>query len=206
MTHSLKKLRAIQQVSGQLYMALSRACTAHGDHYARFSLEAACEEYLVSFKMAYVATSHPGILQPDIPLASAITSAKSSTPINRLNQWPQESLWFEVESPSSTREIQATRQAEGLCVKLLASKSQYAHGKSLVVTLHDPDTCRHRVYLPEIRLSQQLATKTTTLADFRSSASTSHIGNIPQLHRLQIAKALATAVLQFHTTPWLTVT
>lgn len=208
-TATLKKFRAIQKASNQLYTALSRACTAHGDHFAKFSLEAVCKERiedgdsLICFNMAYA----PAFDADSMALEDLSLSA-TSEPAMSVFDWPRESSWFEVESESFTKIEQTNTtghvHCEDLCVKLLAIRSQNPAGKRLVITLNDLDKCQHNVYLPATKLSQNVALESTTLTDFLSPANTHHIGNVPQLHRIRIAKSLAIAVLQFHTTPWLT--
>ena len=95
--------------------------------------------------------------------------------------------------------------ADDLCIKLQTGTNRVASPtKNLLIVLDNTQSCRHYIYYPSDQTQLNLGKTSTSLMEMLSSSSEHPIGNIPQLHRIRIARSLVMAVLQFHATPWLT--
>jgi hypothetical protein len=71
-------------------------------------------------------------------------------------------------------------------------------------TFEDPEICQHHLYCKQGNQSIAADEQYATLAQVISSRlNNRQVGGISQFQRLCIAKHLAVAVLQYHTTPWL---
>lgn len=90
-----------------------------------------------------------------------------------------------------------------LCDYLLRWSCQSTQADPCVGMLESTDCCRYLVYPPASPV-QSRKKQPTSLSQLLSSASKHGLGlRIPQYEKLRLAKSLATAVLQYHATPWL---
>jgi hypothetical protein len=95
-------------------------------------------------------------------------------------------------------------RSQDFCAQLGMSMCQSIPfpSSTFVGVLEQTATCRHLVRQPTA--PAQLEEASTPLAQFVSQISSRGQANeTPQFQRLHLAKSLAIAVLQFHTTPWL---
>ena len=69
--------------------------------------------------------------------------------------------------------------------------------------LENSDKCKHYVYLSPLTLDSQPRRPISLGQLIRSASRPGLVGNIPVHERLGLAKNLAVAVLQYHSTPWL---
>ena len=231
----------VRMASCRMYEALSRACTAHQEHLAKFCLETKFEESSnkighsqISFNLAYVPNSSVESHSQSKPTGAAEVAESNmvidgNRPVapeeaisSPTSEWTTASKWFEVESTmkpgvgsgsvqsfSQNGGASAAVTANDLCLQLhnkmnvlnRHSKSQMA---SLVTVLNSAELGTHQVYYPSIHKVSTMNEESIPLAQLLRPENGQPIGTIPQIYRLRIAKTLATAVLQFHGTPWLT--
>jgi hypothetical protein len=75
---------------------------------------------------------------------------------------------------------------------------------SYIGTIEHNETCKHHLYYVKKRETMDEIGQQMTLAQLITpNVNERLIGGLPQFQRLSIAKSLALAVLQYHTTPWL---
>lgn len=90
-----------------------------------------------------------------------------------------------------------------LCDYLLRWSCQSTQANPCLGMLESTDCCRYLVYPPAAPV-QSGKKQPTSLSQLLSSVSKNGLGlRIPQYEKLRLAKSLATAVLQYHATPWL---
>lgn len=103
----------------------------------------------------------------------------------------------------STALISSPRWRRDFCDYLRSSFREPMQSNICMGVLEHTDSCRHLVYPSP---SQPRSGSATSLEQFISSVSQQGpAGSLPQYERLHLAKSLATAVLQYHATPWLKV-
>ena len=109
-------------------------------------------------------------------------------------------------SPSTSFSIAPVRNSSirrDLCDYLLRWSCQSTQTNPCVGMLESTDCCRYLVYPPAASV-QSRKKQPTSLSQLLSSVSKNELGlQIPQYEKLRLAKSLATAVLQYHATPWL---
>lgn len=69
--------------------------------------------------------------------------------------------------------------------------------------LENTEYCKHRVYAPPSTLRSGCRQATTLSQLISKISNQGSTDGLPQYERLRLAKTLATAVLQYHATPWL---
>lgn len=92
---------------------------------------------------------------------------------------------------------------QNLCnqIQVCLRQSSLMSNRYIGLLEEGPD-CRHLVYLPSS--TKHWDRKSTSLANLFVSVSRQSLrGSLPIYERLRLAKLLAAAVLQFHSTPWL---
>jgi hypothetical protein len=94
-------------------------------------------------------------------------------------------------------------RSQDFCARLGTSMRQSTSpSNTLIGVLEETATCRHLIHKPTSPI--QLGDASTPLAQFVSQISRRGAAReTPHFQRLHLAKSLAIAVLQFHTTPWL---
>ena len=186
----------------------------------------------ICFNLAYapisdaniVGSSHEKENERPSPEGSIVQSAEVLY-LSALESYA-DAKWFKVESTMGSRKQNDTEQdqamtkashqditdgrgkhlhANDLCIKLQIRTDRDASSrKNLVIVLNNTQSCRHCIYYPSDHVPPNLGQSSTSLMELLSTSSGHPVGNIPQLHRLRIARSLVMAVLQFHATPWLT--
>lgn len=90
-----------------------------------------------------------------------------------------------------------------LCDHLRSHLKQPARANEYLGPLNVTGTCKHLLYTPSSTIlssKPQGVSLDKVISSFASRGSTN---GLPQYERLRLAKSLATAVLQYHATPWL---
>ncbi|CAF9930721.1 hypothetical protein IMSHALPRED_008261 [Imshaugia aleurites] len=177
----VERYQVIRQASRQVYEALGRACTKHTEHQAHFCVEVeqskttGNHEAQVKFSMAYTHTTLAG-----------------STDQSDL-------IWFAVDSTSGDAGRPGNSDA--------TVDHHDSFSQSLKRQIEPATKAKKRVRFqsaasPSAPTSSILSTAAITNAILSNDSMRKDFCDF--IHeRLRLAKTLATAVLQYHSTPWL---
>lgn len=103
----------------------------------------------------------------------------------------------------SVAPVQTSNVRRDFCDYLLRCSRQSPQASPCVGILETTDSCRCLVY-PPVPPLQRRKNQSMSLNQLLSSVSNKELGlRILQFEKLRLAKSLATAVLQYHATPWL---
>ena len=112
---------------------------------------------------------------------------------------------IQLMAPTNTA-ITSSRMRRDLCDHLRSCLRQPAKANECLGPLDATGTCKHILYTPSSTSfpgKPKAITLDKVISSFAQKGST---GGLPQYERLRLAKSLATAVLQYHATPWLKTT
>ena len=90
-----------------------------------------------------------------------------------------------------------------LCDHLRSCLRQPAKENKCLGTLDATGTCKHLLYTPSLTILHGKPRAVSLDKVISSFAKKGPMNGLPQYERLRLAKSLATAVLQYHATPWL---
>ena len=232
-SRDIEKFRVIQRASGLLYQALGSACTKHTEHLAHLSLQPVVNEpnsRLVRFDIGLIVgdpiwfivesfvnesleRSHAGMCNVLEDISNSLKRRESSPPAVRNTKKARKSVRFRCPSPqlecpslllSDPVKLPDLCMHRNFCNQIqLYLRQSSLEATGVIGLLEETAFCKHLVYRPSPRQTL-VQRRPRSLAELFTPTPKSRLaGPIPQYERLRLAKLLATAVLQFHATPWL---
>ncbi len=202
------KFGSIKNAAENLYEALGAACTKHTEHQVHFSLQPSYisstpeVRFHIGFRQLLVrcvgGDMGPIWLTIESRVSESLISVSTPPPVC-------ESLQPDTALPNLCLHRNFCNQLSQLLSRSLSDQNQ------CIGLLEDLSNRTHYVYLNS---RGQFSTKTkspspsSSLKDVLDMARHSNVpfNSIPQLERIQLAKRLATALLSFHETSWLSST
>lgn len=220
--------RIVQQAACSLYDALGTACNAHSVHDVHISLQPDLNEKRVRFNVAFIQDSMMPGKAVWINVESTIKSSKSSSqPISaslstgtsslkrprQLNEAPcpptsRRRVQFHLSStpiqlPCAEEptiiEIPNLYLQRNFCTVVERSLHQQ-ECNGCIGLLGGNDICNHLAYMGN--QTNNMATS-TSLSELISLSGTNSTKGMGLYERVRLARYLATAVLYYHSTPWL---
>ncbi|KAJ5531313.1 hypothetical protein N7527_004706 [Penicillium freii] len=227
-SREFRHFRIVQQAACSLYDALGTACNAHSVHDVHISLQPDLNEKRVRFNVAFIQNA----LMPGkavwINVESTIKSSESSSqPVSASLSTGTSSLkrprqLNEAHSPSTSRRrvqfhlsstpLQFARPEEptiigipnlylqrNFCTVVKRSLHQQ-ECNGCIGLLGGNDICNHLAYMGNQTNNMTTSTSLSQLISLSGTNSTKGMG---LYERVRLARYLATAVLYYHSTPWL---
>ncbi|KAL3468895.1 hypothetical protein BJX99DRAFT_242540 [Aspergillus californicus] len=221
----IEHFRIVQQAASSLYDALGKSCSEHSLHNVHLSLQPRLNG--TSTQVAF-SVSFSGLYAPDstwIDVESVIKSTESNTEVS--------SQSYLITEPSTNKRSYAedsTTQAKRKRVRfrsmpdsILPSvvspnvpdlflqqnfctvvqrqlNEQLPLCNSCIGVLGGSMSCKHLVYISQHAYKEA---KSSSLSDLISHSKRNSAKALGLYDRVRLAKYLATAVLYYHTTPWL---
>ncbi|KAJ6144078.1 hypothetical protein N7471_003531 [Penicillium samsonianum] len=219
--------RIVQQAACSLYDALGTACNAHSVHDVHLSLQPDLNETRVRFNVAFIQNPMVPGKAVWINVESTIKSSEpSSQPVSTSSSRGHSSLkrprqLNEAHCPPTSRKRVQFRLLPGplqsVCPEepIIGIPNLYLQRNFCTVverSLHqkecngcigllgDNDICKHLAYMGNQTNSM---TASTSLSQLISLSGTDSTGGMGLYERVRLARYLATAVLYYHSTPWL---
>ena len=211
----IKKYRVIKRASQRVYEALVKACTRHTEHLVHLCIKVehgGIDDQptpRVKFNMAFSDSAWTGSLGQGEPvwlmidtILEDMTLESPAEPVFGIRDIAQS-----VESVPSLTVANAMmpnqRMQRDFCDYLRTSFRQPIQSGTCMGMLEHTGSCKHLVYPSKYKPQDG---HVTSLEQLISSVSQHRsLGGLMQYERLHLAKSLATAVLQYNTTPWLNV-
>ena len=154
-----------------------------------------------------------GDLEPQLCNLAKTLKRQLDAPPEPVSKKVKKSVRFQTLAPTAGPSIQfvapvdaattKSRMRRDLCDHLRSCLKQPARANECLGSLDATGTCKHLLYTPSSAVlpsKPQAVSLDKVISSFASRGSTN---GIPQYERLRLAKSLATAVLQYHATPWL---
>ena len=217
----IARVKAIQNASRRVYDALSKSCSKHAEHRTHFCLEAKTEGAAnTHFRVGFARLAIQGTPAASEPVFFTIESIVQEVSNTRKRSLETElgtrkktikSVKFKDTqscptpcAPIPNYNLQTLRNLcsnQNFCDQLRTCLKD-SKGDCYVGTLDDSDfRYRHLVYFPKRSATSRPALSLQEIISI--TARKGPIAMLSHFEKLHIARSLATAVLQYHATPWL---
>lgn len=154
-----------------------------------------------------------GNIEPQLCSLADTLKRQLDTPPEPMSKKVKKSVRFQTPAPIAGSNKQfvvpidaattKSRMRRDLCDHLRSRLKQPARANECLGPLDVTGTCKHLLYTPSsttLSSKPQGVSLDKVISSFARRGSTN---GLPQYERLRLAKSLATAVLQYHATPWL---
>ena len=222
----VEKFGIVRQASRQLHEALSQTCRVHAQHLALLCVQAAFTSSgpdsvrsEIQFKLSFThKDSVTGLISP-LNLSEETTKTMSLSLNQKIDQGNNSSTdgqpcqhtevpkvsvcnlsWFEVQTILLNQII----SSEKVIDQLVSVADLGNQNRNFLGILEETESCKHVIFGPSnptYRRQTKTSISLTQLIAQQSGGG--FLGGMPQFQRLRLAGCLALAVLQYHSTPWL---